>query len=110
MNSLNTQKITFLIAITILITLVLPIKPILAHSGHDHSQPEPEKTQIEPENIESSPTSETKDDQQLENKTINVTLEKTNQFNFIPQTSEIIFLLLVFNPLILKIIKQKIYQ
>ncbi len=108
MNSLNTQKITFLITITILITLVLPIKPSLAHAGHDHSQPEPQNTKIEKENTQSSPTSETQEPQKPENKTINVTLQETKQFNFIPQTSEIIFLLLVVSPVVLKLIKQKL--
>ncbi|EAZ88267.1 hypothetical protein [Crocosphaera chwakensis] len=108
MNRLPHKITTITITFISLITLVSSIKPILAHSGHDHSQPESQNTKIEEENILSSPTSETKQPQKLENKTINVTLQETNQLNFIPQTSEIIFLLLVASPVVLKIIKQKL--
>ncbi|WP_009547008.1 hypothetical protein [Crocosphaera subtropica] len=108
MNRLTTKKITLSLTIIGLITLFSSIKPILAHTGHDHSQPEPQNTKIEQENIQSSPTSETKQPQKLENKTIEVTLQETNQFKFIPRTSEIIFLLLVASPVVLKMIKQKL--
>ncbi|MGK7942418.1 MAG: hypothetical protein AB4062_20120 [Crocosphaera sp.] len=110
MNQLTNRKITISLTIIGLILFVLSIKPILAHSGHDHSQPEPKTTKIEPENTQSSPPPETQQSQEKENQTINVTLQETKQFNFIPQPSEIIFLLLVANPLILKIIKQKLSQ
>ncbi|WP_107667000.1 hypothetical protein [Cyanothece sp. BG0011] len=108
MTKLTRKTITITLTIIGLMTLTTSIKPILAHAGHDHSQPDPKNTQITEENIQSSPTPESKNAQKLENQTINVTLEQTNQFNFIPQTSEIIFLLLVASPVILKMIKQKL--
>ncbi|MDJ0660055.1 MAG: hypothetical protein QNJ42_11280 [Crocosphaera sp.] len=112
-----TRLITRKIMILGLITLVFSIKPILAHTGHDHSKPdtkstkiEQEKTKMIEENIESSPTTETKKLQAAETKIVNVTLQQTDQFKFIPKTSEIIFLLLVANPIMLKLIKQKLYS
>ncbi|MDJ0729170.1 MAG: hypothetical protein QNJ33_04180 [Crocosphaera sp.] len=117
MNRLTSKKITITLTIIGLMILVSPIKLILAHSGHDHGKPEPKSTKIEPEksniteeNIQSSPTPETQASQQTETQIIDVTLPKTNQYNFISKTSEIIFLLLLANPIILKIIKQKIHQ
>ena len=113
MTRLITRKIT----IISLIIFVLSIKPILAHTGHDHSQLdkkspkiEQEKKKITEEKTQDSSTYETKQPQAAETKTVNVTLQPSNQFNLIPQTSEIIFLLLVANPIILKIIKQKLHQ
>ncbi len=109
MTRLITKKIT----IIGLIILVLTIKPILAHTGHNHSKPDTKRTKIEQEenkttenNTQSSPNSETKQPQTAATKPINITLQPSNQFNLIPQTSEIIFLLLVANPIILKIIKK----
>ncbi|MDJ0511548.1 MAG: hypothetical protein QNJ64_20200 [Crocosphaera sp.] len=110
MNQSINIKTTIPLTIIGLILFISSIKPILAHSGHDHSQTEPKTTTIEPENILSSPPPETKQTQEKENKTINVTLQETKQFNFIPQPSEIIFLLLVANPIMLKIIKHKLNQ
>ncbi len=115
MNRLTHQKITITLPLIGLILLVLSIKPILSHSGHNHNQPESKSTKIEPEKtkipeteIPSYSTPEAQASQKADNKTINVTLQKSKQFNLIPQPSEIIFLLLVANPIILKIIKQKL--
>lgn len=110
MTRLITRKIMFLA----LIISVLTIKPIFAHSGHDHSKPDTKNPQIEQEKNEiteeKTQSSETKQPQAAETQPINVTLQQTNQFTLIPQTSELIFLLLVANPIILKIIKQKFHQ
>ena len=103
MTPLTTIKVT----IIGLIILVLSTKPILAHTGHDHSKPDTKSTKIEQEK---NKITETKQPKAVETKPINVTLQQTNQFNLIPQTSEIIFLLLVANPIILKFIKQKLHQ
>ncbi|MDJ0600997.1 MAG: hypothetical protein QNJ37_19395 [Crocosphaera sp.] len=110
MNRLTTRKIITALTTISLTVLVSSVKPILAHSGHDHSKPEPKSTKIEQENIESSPTPEIQPSEESENQTLNVTLQQTNQFNFLPQSSEIIFLLLVGSPIILKVVKQKIHQ
>lgn len=112
-----TRLVTRKIMIIGLIISLSTLKPILAHSGHDHSKPDTKTTNIEQEknkitedNIQSSPTTEIKQPQTAETQPINVTLQQNNQLNFIPQASEIIFFLLIANPIILKIIKQKLYS
>ncbi len=115
MNGLNSRKITISLTIIGLSLLLSSIKPILAHSGHNHNRPETKTTEIEQdktkiteENLPSSPTTENSKTQPLESKKIDVTLQKKNQLSLIPQMSEIIFFLLVANPIILKLIKQKL--
>ena len=112
MTRLITRKIT----IIGLIISILTIKPIFAHSGHDHSKPDTKNSQIEQEKNkiteEKTQSPESKQPQAAQTQPMNVTLQQTNQFQFtlIPQTSELIFLLLVANPIILKTIKQKLHQ
>ena len=108
MNRLTNRKVTLSITIIGLIMLVSSIRCILAHDGHTHYQTEPKSTKIEEENKPSSSTPEVKDSEETENKMINVTLQKADQFSLIPQPSEIIFFLLVANPIVLKMIKQKL--
>ncbi len=108
MNQLTNKKITLFLTVIGLVIFCSSTQPILSHSGHDHGRPEPKSTKIEQEKIQSSPTPETENTQETENKTINVTLQESNQFKFIPQASEIVFLLMVSSPIILKTIKQKI--
>ncbi|MGK7884396.1 MAG: hypothetical protein AB4057_07185 [Crocosphaera sp.] len=108
MNRLTNKKTTLFLTVIGLVIFCSSTQPILSHSGHDHSRPEPKSTKIEQENIQSSPTPETENTQETEKKTINVTLQETNQSNLIPQASEIVFLLMISSPIILKIIKQKI--
>ncbi len=115
MNRFTTKKITITLTIIGLVISVFSIKPILAHSGHNHNRPDPktteieqEKTKVTEENVQSDPINEDSKTQPLESKQINVTLQKKNQLSLIPQISEIIFLLLVANPIILKVIKRKL--
>ncbi|MDJ0845430.1 hypothetical protein [Crocosphaera sp.] len=102
-----TRLITKKIMILGLAISLLTIKPILAHSGHDHSKPETKSPKIEQEK---NKILERKQPQTAETQPINVTLQQSNQFNLIPQPSEIIFFLLIANPIILKIIRQKLHQ
>ncbi|MGK7879909.1 MAG: hypothetical protein AB4060_07385 [Crocosphaera sp.] len=108
MNPLNNKKTTLFLTVIGLVILSSSTQPTLSHSGHNHDRTQPKSTKIEEEKIQSSPTTETENTQEIEKKTINVTLQESNQFKFIPQASEIVFLLMVSSPIILKTIKQKI--
>ena len=108
MNPLTNNKTTLFLTVIGLVIFSSSTQPILSHSGHNHDRPEPKSTKIEPEKIPSSPTPETHNTQETEKKPINVTLQSKNQFKFIPQASELVFLLMVSSPIILKNIKQKI--
>ena len=108
MNRLTNKKTTLFITVIGLVIFCSSKQPILSHSGHNHDRTEPKSTTIEQEKIPSSPTPETENTQETENKTINVTLQETKQFKFIPQASELVFLLMISSPILLKTIKQKI--
>ena len=114
MNRLNSPKKILFLTIIGLVTFVSSIQPILAHSGHN--QPKQKNPSIE-ENNRDLVEEETKVNQQkietttqTENETINITLEKNKGVFFIPKTSEMLFLLLVINPILLKFIKHKIHK
>ena len=116
MNRLNSPKKILFLTIIGLVTFVSSIQPILAHSGHNHQQPKQKNPSIE-ENNRDLVEEETKVNQQkletttqTENETINITLEKNKGVFFIPKTSEMLFILLVVNPILLKFIKHKIHK
>lgn len=103
------KKLMFAIAIMVLIGIIYSMKTILAHEGeHHHTTPE-QKTQREQKdypNIDQKP----KDFSTVKKQKVTVILEKSPEFNPIPKTSELIFFLLIANPILLKVIKEKIYQ
>ncbi|MEL4894452.1 hypothetical protein [Crocosphaera sp. Alani8] len=95
---------------------LLPVKPVLAHAGHHHREPEEKTPQVKQQdnnNVEEEGNIEQQQSEEttlVEEQIINVTIQQNEPFSYLPQASEFIFLFLVVSPIILKVIKQKVYQ
>lgn len=103
------KKLTLSLAILILVRLALPLKPIISHSGHDHSpssEQKPSPTQQQEINSTPKHQSDTLDKPKIKV----VMTEKTTPLAIIPQKSEWIFILIIITPFILKVMRKKIHH
>ena len=115
------NKIVIMSAVVGLMGLTLPAKPLLAHSGHHQNTSKPEQppqhsdyhNQMHQE-IEEQPDTSTSPTAEVypveEASKITPSATSSNQFSFIPQPAELVFLLLVASPFLLYLVKKRIYH